>query len=122
MKKARKVMPKKIKITVTKQDIKNGVPGDGENCPIALAFKRVLGDSPNINNCNDMTVHDFFDTLHYYLGPEKVTKFINQFDETEYNGQTDYDGGWDGEGQDYKKINNPIPKPFTFVAKLKKSK
>lgn len=32
-----------LKIEVTEEDIKNGIPCDGDHCPIALAVKRLTG-------------------------------------------------------------------------------
>jgi hypothetical protein len=33
-----------MKITVTDEDIRDGIPGDPWNCPVALAVKRATGE------------------------------------------------------------------------------
>lgn len=69
-----------MKIEVTQQDIDNGVPGDAESCPVALACQRT------IPGCHDLTVGD--DTIEFDIDgdamafdlPAEVATFVHRFD------------------------------------------
>lgn len=80
---------KLIIVTVTKEDIENGLPNQGTCCPIALAVCRALGEvsedlaievDGDINIPDErvevQVVNDFSDMY--------VTKFIRLFDQEEY--------------------------------------
>lgn len=64
-------------ISVTKEDIKRGVPGNGESCPVALAIRRAI-------NNNYVMVHTsgcFAGNLCYFHRfSSKQTRFIESFD------------------------------------------
>lgn len=78
-----------VVIEVTKRDISQGEPSEGERCAIALAVKRQLGDSPYVN---DKIVFQFDDVsekveamLPDYPGrmaslPKEAKRFIDKFD------------------------------------------
>lgn len=42
--------PRTLKVSVTQEDIANGVRGAADKCPIALAVKRTYGDEPTVGN------------------------------------------------------------------------
>lgn len=68
-----------MKISVTKNDIKNGVPLSECKCPIALAIKRKL-------KTNKVHVEDVSATIldQYIMLPSIAVSFIKDFDcETE---------------------------------------
>jgi hypothetical protein len=84
-------MPR-VQVKVTKKDITNGVLGYGEQCPIALALKRVGFQEQTVDQ--DLIAYDF----NYYsvvddaydvalVGaistPHKAVKFIERFDNYE---------------------------------------
>lgn len=64
----------KLKINVTKDDIRNGIPSMTTACPIARAFKRVKILNVRVHNTS-YKVKD----LTYRL-PKKAQRFINDFD------------------------------------------
>ena len=67
-----------MKISVTQEDIRNGVPQDAASCPIALACKRakVCGDAEVfVRN----THIDCTDGRTFSL-PYEARRFINRFD------------------------------------------
>ena len=72
-----------MKIEVTQKDIDNGVQGECQSCPIALAFKR----NSNIKRVYVNTKS--IDVLHYGIGvksyelPKKAKTFIKRFDRQE---------------------------------------
>lgn len=64
-----------VTVDVSNRDITNGVPGDPENCAIALAFKRALGKS-----MKDVSVRVFRTTVWVgHEGPdgERVIELFN---------------------------------------------
>ena len=89
------MIPKKIKVTVTAADIKNGKQKRCESCPIALAMQRGYKiKKSNISVVDDIRIDLTENTAFYYHIPEKASLFIRRFDEGE-------------------KVN-----PFTFFATL----
>lgn len=67
----------RVKINVTKDDIKNGEPGDCENCPIALRVKKLIKkeyrDELSVVNC--IEIGDYMSCEN-----KKMDKFIHDFD------------------------------------------
>ena len=86
---------KKITITVTKGDIKRGVPSEGNFCPIAYAMQRKFSlKSADIEVADAEIWVRLSRYMLSYIMPLTAQKFIKAFD-----------GG------------KPV-KPFSFVAKL----
>lgn len=79
---------KKIKVTVTKEDIKNGVKCEGHSCPIALATSRLFGDRFQSNHvdCNQARITlrskdlPLKFTVKYYNLSRAAKRFIAKFD------------------------------------------
>lgn len=69
----------KLKVNVTRDDIKRGIPEDESYCPIARAVRR-LGKKKLVLVDADICVLG----LHDFKLPRKAAKFIDKFD----NGET----------------------------------
>lgn len=96
-------IPRRVTIKVTKKDIEQGEFNEETSCPIALAVKRTLGDSPRVPG---EVFHVTMDGLEVCYGLPKVADdFISKFDEID---GLDFDDQTDAK----KKL-----KPFSFVAK-----
>ena len=74
----------RIKISVTKKDIKNGTQGDPRACPVALALKRSL---KQLNPDAQVNVYPLESELTcdgrpiaLFAVPKEVDSFINSFD------------------------------------------
>lgn len=65
---------KTVTIKVTKADIRDGVRGSVNLCPIALATKRKLGGYVNIAS-------NFFESANFVIDlPARACNFISRFD------------------------------------------
>jgi hypothetical protein len=67
---------KPVKVIVTEHDIKKGVPGDEDSCPIALALKRRF-------RRDDITVGDYTIIIDGYVMKHLAVtdRFVEAFDE-----------------------------------------
>jgi hypothetical protein len=94
--------PKRVKIDVTAGDIKRGVWLNEESCPIALAVKRTMGDSPKVvpSWAGGISVSFGDGSRGRYHIPQKADKFIRAFDR-------------------YDQARHRV-KPFSFVAVFNK--
>lgn len=87
-------MPKTI--TVTAEDISQGVPGNCFSCPVALAMERAYG-----NDCCGANVYSSLDGIRVEVfgqstpAPPEVIQFVLEFDKA-------------------KKLKRPKFQPFTF--------
>lgn len=65
-----------MKITVTRNDIRNGVVSDGGQCPVARAIRRVT-------HARAITVGDTTITVRgeAFSAPKSVTRFVHRFDD-----------------------------------------
>ena len=72
-------MPKKIKVKVTYQDLAEGIPRSGTDCPIAISLRR---QGFNVVSVSDYSVFRVSggDTVSSPL-PSVATKFIHDFDD-----------------------------------------
>ncbi len=70
----------KVKVRVTKSDIKNGFARRSMSCPIALAIKRKT-ESDNVSvGCGEIWVNDNYVYLHR---KKKVREWVRNFDNGE---------------------------------------
>lgn len=70
----------KILISVTQDDINNGICGDAENCPIALSVKRQFNSRHvQVNNLNIITS----DKEMFFWLPDIARDFIFKYDNHE---------------------------------------
>jgi len=68
----------RVKVNVTKNDIKKGVINDTENCPIALSFKKLLKSCYRVKIWSDkVKVNGDFGGLL----PKIAQKFVKHFDD-----------------------------------------
>lgn len=65
-----------MKISLTQDDIDNGLPDDCEDCPVALAIKRVNPDAYVTAYSHEITI----DRVKFEV-PLSVSVFINNFDD-----------------------------------------
>lgn len=97
-------MKTRIKINVTRQDIKIGYPGASASCPIALATKRAIKDAEGIHITTLGTFKIARDGISYnfysFKLPEKAGRFIDKFDDK----------------------GKEAVKPFSFIANIKNRK
>jgi len=63
-------------IEVTQEDIDEGMPADGQRCPVALAIKRTL----KIDNVLVGPWHIWIGDSDCYITDPKVNAFIDLFD------------------------------------------
>lgn len=64
-----------MKITVTRQDIEQGIMDDAHSCPVALAVSRAMpGWSVGVAACHVRTGNTI------WLLPHRVTRWIDHFD------------------------------------------
>lgn len=81
-----------LEITVTKDDIKNGVKQNCGKCPIALAMQRVLGEDVEVNvkytmahiyrkHKTDEDKDYMCSHLYSYILPMDARNFISEFDQ-----------------------------------------
>ena len=68
----------KYKIQVTKQDIKNGVPGQACKCPISLAISRASGMKKVFVEGPSIPLHNY---RYFGSKPDQIEQFIERFDE-----------------------------------------
>lgn len=71
-----KRLPKKIKVTVTKEDIRRGIREDPESCPIARAVRRATGR--RFVAVDEAITFD--STREVYNLTPQADQFINDFD------------------------------------------
>ncbi len=73
----------KVKITVTQDDIDNGIPCAAGECPVARAATRAF-ETMTYAGPDDLMVVDAggsaVNATHIYILPAKARKFINRFD------------------------------------------
>lgn len=71
-------MTKEITITVTQEDIDQGIRNDCDKCPIARAIARELpGSEPSVGDMVDLYGKGYYGDAHL---SHLATKFINDFD------------------------------------------
>jgi hypothetical protein len=109
-------MPK-VKLSVTKKDIAQGVPSDPNSCPIALAANRIGLNEADVDaveisfpysvGTKDSWGWDDEETYHVKL-PKAAQKFVSDFDECE--GSDDIDT----------KTKKTTVKPFSFTVNIPK--
>lgn len=71
------LMFKRVKIIVTKNNIKNGIRGNPLQCPIAKALRRKTN---TIYSVTPSLIRLWSQPEKYCLTPKKVFKFIRKFD------------------------------------------
>jgi len=72
-------MKKRIqRVRVTAKDIREGVPGDAERCPVACALRRAGFDDAAVGATQYVTRRWGFQ--FYYITPEAVRVFLTRFD------------------------------------------
>ena len=80
---------RKISFRITKDDVKNGIIGDGEKCPVALSiFRRLKRDDIFCTRVNVSPEYIFVGTDSFYWKrkvktPLKLINFISAFDKGE---------------------------------------
>jgi hypothetical protein len=116
------VVPKEVKIRITRKDIDTGVFGHTRSCAIALAVKARLGDHPDVEG-NEIVI-DLPCGVHAIFSiPKKAVDFIQKFDAIEddvpfWFGHYDFNRLPEKEQKAlYLKARKQL-KPFTFVTKL----
>jgi hypothetical protein len=74
-------MPKKFTVTITKEDIKNGIPAMFDACPIALAVNRKfkINGAEIFNRCAPYQWASLINSKEYKID-EVGDKFITRFD------------------------------------------
>lgn len=73
-----------MKIEVTQKDIDNGVQGECQSCPIALAFKRTSNSKRVYVNTKSIDVcHRGNQGVKTYELPKKAQTFVKRFDRQE---------------------------------------
>lgn len=73
--------PRRVRINVTKQDIKRGVPHEPDSCPIARAAKRSFGRKAYVEVMSSVAVlkRGGEEEVNYRY-TEKAGQFIENFD------------------------------------------
>ena len=119
------VIPREVKIHVSRKDIDTGKFGDPSSCAIAKAIKNKLGDHPDVDDegikitlpCGTIAIYDI---------PNRAVLFIGKFDAIEHLNERVYnaDGFYvrDMTAKEYKAAQTKARKalkPFTFVARLR---
>jgi hypothetical protein len=67
----------RVHVSVTADDIDNGIRRDCWKCPVALALWRATGVKWKVNNYIAFPLGDWDRQVHF---PSKVIKFIAEFD------------------------------------------
>lgn len=72
-----------VELNITSKDIKNGVRGEGDSCPIARAALKAGFTGVNVDDTLAFDIKDpVYGTDEVYLSlPKKALKFIENFDE-----------------------------------------
>lgn len=114
------VIPKKVKIQVTRKNIDTGDFGDTKSCAIAKAVKAHMGDHPSVDGyLIEVSLPCGVDAT--YTLPKKAQNFVTAFDAIEgYNSEFDDDGNYLSTKRQEAvllKLRRKL-KPFTFTATL----
>lgn len=65
-------------ITITQEDIDNGIPNEADSCPVARAIRRATGQPVRVGDCTIVINREFI------YQPPTVRQFVYDFDDGAY--------------------------------------
>lgn len=104
---------KRLTIDVTQEDIHHGTPGDCEDCPVALAIRRIFP------NCSVKVEGDVIEIDGSTVGaPAMVESFVDDFDRKYNDFVNTFYSSFEKFFDDYDEWRDGF-EPFSFVLPVK---